>query len=131
MWLVFNSDTGAIVAPPQPDEPTPGPGQSCVRVPGSAMTDPPGTVWSPTARGYTDAPVLTTRAFLMLWTPAEVLAIRATTSADLAYFHDIALASPVIHLADSRVIAGVGYALAAGVIDAARQAQILANQAPG
>jgi len=81
---------------------------------GDALVTPPRTL-----------PLFT---FLDLWTPAETIAVMQTESQMLAYAWARTLASPVINLGDSRVIAGVQIAVMAGVLTQARADAILAGE---
>jgi hypothetical protein len=68
--------------------------------------------------------------FLLLWTPAETLAVMQTTSPMMAVAWSQTLASPRINLSDERVIAGAELAVSLGILTEARAARILAGLAP-
>jgi hypothetical protein len=133
-WLVFNSTTGAQIGALHPTQPEPQAGEEVAVVPASAMATPPLTQWSPTLRGFADIPQaqpLTRLQFQLLFTAAERAAVRASTDAGVEDFLELSRIADSIDLTDSTTVSGVNHLQTAGLLSAARVAQVLAGQSPG
>jgi hypothetical protein len=74
MWLVYEDATGAEIRR-ETSEPQLSAGEAAVRVPGSAMGEPPLSVWSAPHRGFIDVPLADGPAMLRLLTAAEIQAM--------------------------------------------------------
>ncbi len=105
----------------------------------SAVAPQPAVGWTYT-NGLFYAPVapkapareLTSLQFMALFTPAEQTAIAAAAIASpalLLWFFQ-AMGAQTITLSDPRTAAGIGALVGAGLLTAAREAQVLAGAAP-
>jgi hypothetical protein len=77
------------------------------------------------------AAVVSTVEYILLFTPQETAAIRASSDAITQQFLLVIEASSEVNLGDIRVIHGLAYMTAIGLLAAGRSAQILSNTPPG
>lgn len=89
--------------------------------------DPSGAVLSVSETPDTtrDDHILSRRAFIARFTPAEFVAIVDHTDATVRYIHAQTLAADYIDLTDEQTIQGVGYLASVGVLTEARAAEVL------
>ena len=77
------------------------------------------------------AAVISAVDYILLFTPQETAAIRASTDAITQQFLLAIEASSEVNLGDIRVIHGLAYMTAVGLLAEGRSAQILSNTPPG
>jgi hypothetical protein len=91
----------------------------------------PSTKTTQTVAAPTPALNVTAAQFVMLFTPAETAAIRASTDPNVQHWLFALSVSPLVNLNDTTVIQpGLQYLVAQNLITSARMAQIVANQSP-
>jgi len=112
------------------------PGQRLV-VAATNMDDPDGLQWSQAKNGWElkipPAVLISIAAFMLLFTPAEWIAIKAARSTDvtLDYYWELMMAcTGGLSLQHPVVIAGIQHLVDVNLIASARQTQILAGEAP-
>ena len=128
-YAVYETATGAlksvgtVVADPLPA------GLSALAL----STQPAGQVWNASTLAF-ETPVartiLTPYQFVNLFTPTEMAGIlaAATTNAAVNLYIEMLHFAQEVDLSDPNTVSGVNALAAAGLITAARAAQILANQ---
>ena len=139
---VYNTTTGALVSW-CPNDTDPVADTATLTAKGLAMVSGlpalgPTVAWNPATR-TTQAvtpppPVLNVAAaqFIMLFTPAETTAIRASTDPNVQHWLFALSVTPTINLNDATVIQpGLQYLVSQNLLTSARMAQIVANQPPG
>jgi hypothetical protein len=128
MFLIFDLETGAELR--RGDVETVETGEGIVKMPGSALTEPPLTIWSPAERGFMDVPLVDGPALLTLLTQAEIVAATANpTTIPVVLQWQLLIGGGQAQRVNSPLhIAGANALLAAGVLTQARHAQFLAGE---
>jgi hypothetical protein len=75
-------------------------------------------------------PVLPLFQYLRLWTPAEALAVEATTNTDLRYAFFLLRSTATVDLGVAEVQQGIALAVTLGILTEARAARIRAGLPP-
>lgn len=131
MWLVYDSETGAELRR-EATEPQAIVGEGFERMPGSALAEPPISVWNAGMRGFVDVPLVDGPMLRRLLTPAEI----AAACANPATIPIVLQWNLLLHAGEpQRVnsplhIAGANALLAGGVLTTARHAEFLAGVPP-
>jgi hypothetical protein len=129
MFATFNKATGALIADRLADEPDETETIGVLQMPPGAVAGL--TVWSPVARGYVDPPPpLPLLEYLLLWTPAERAAVRASANETLVDAYFLLLATPTVDLGNADVLAGIALAQSLGILTQARADRIRAGLLP-
>lgn len=132
MWIVYNTETGQQIGDWHETAPEPADGEAMERVPGSAIGPQPLTMWSATARGFVDVPLVDGPRMGTMLTAAEIEALvnhadAAVRAIPLRWLLLIAFGMPQRVNSPLHISTANGM-LAAGVLTQARHAQFLAGE---
>jgi hypothetical protein len=129
MFLIFDLETGEELRRGEVE--TVATGEGIVTMPGSALMEPPLTIWSPSERGFVDVPLVDGPRMGRMLTAAEIEALvnhsdAAVRAIPLRWLLLIAFGMPQRVNSPLHISTANGM-LAAGVLTQARHAQFLAG----